>query len=325
MRFSNISAALSTCGELHDNTTLPYFQCLCSGLVDKYVVRAKYFFCKKAGELEKEASAETTRQVGATIGIILAVCALLAILIFVYRRFKPQILAKTRAAFSHCGMKNHYDSCTRMFCVCCQKHSTKRLDERGNELPSNQNLSGQPTSRCGNLCYSDACLSAMEFICDCDCFRTRKAPKYMVPILGKPRSRSGQPSSEPSEEPVVELQPPRRMRSVRKAPPPPMPKMPDAPGFDPDQRAAGTWRPPGPPYQRPTAPPPPGPAHHAYGEPHGPSSSAMFQPPQYDDLFQAGPSDPSLNRGGPLRVSKEFTAQLNQAMAGRRWPSESEI
>ena len=117
------------------------------------------------------------------------------------------------------------------------------------------------------------------------------------------------------------------MRSVRKAPPPPRPHpdsaaaaaatapvMPDAPGFDPEKKF-GTGK------RRAPAPPPvqPGyqPAPQSYAAP----------PPRYNDLrFQAAAAEePPLQRGGPPRVSNEFTAQLNQAMVGRRWPSESEI
>ena len=92
------------------------------------------------------------------------------------------------------------------------------------------------------------------------------------------------------------------MRSVRKAPPPPPPLaassapfMPTAPAFDPEQRETGTGK------RRAPAPPA--------------SQPVSDQPPRYDQV--------RMQRPPP--ASSEFTVQLNQAMAGRRWPSESDI
>ncbi|KAF0299144.1 hypothetical protein FJT64_003594 [Amphibalanus amphitrite] len=179
------------------------------------------------------------------------------------------------------------------------------------ELPPNQNLSGRPAGRCGNFCYSNTFLGFMEFICDCDCFRTRRAPKYMMPILGKAKPRSpsegtddgGEDGSGDRLHEPIEMQPPRRMRSVRKAPPPPpvaasAPSLPDTPGFDPEQRGTGTGK------RRAPVPP-------AMRQPYS------APPPQYGELQFAQPA--------PAGSSHQFTAELNQAMAGRRWPSESDI
>jgi len=84
-------------------------------------------------------------------------------------------------------------------------------------------------------------------------------------------------------------------------------------------------------YQQPQQPHSPQPQQSHSPQPQQPW---QYQPPQYGELFQqqqapaTGPpqqEESTLNRGGPLRVSKDFQAQLNQTIAGRRWPSESEI
>ncbi|XP_043191414.1 uncharacterized protein LOC122364764 isoform X1 [Amphibalanus amphitrite] len=304
----NMTAAVERCSEHHKNATLPYYQCLCSGLTsDSFAyTRYKYYFCKRAADLEKEESAQHMKEAGETVGIILGVCVLLFLLIFIYRKFKVQISRCLNSMFSSIGMRQHYEACTRMFCVCCQKHPKSRLDE----LPPNQNLSGRPAGRCGNFCYSNTFLGFMEFICDCDCFRTRRAPKYMMPIFGKAKPRSpsegtddgGEDGSGDRLHEPIEMQPPRRMRSVRKAPPPPVaasaPSLPDTPGFDPEQRGTGTGK------RRAPVPP-------AMRQPYS------APPPQYGELQFAQPA--------PAGSSHQFTAELNQAMAGRRWPSESDI
>ena len=49
----------------HENATLPYYQCLCSGLVsDSFSYRRyKYYFCKRAADLEKEVSGWLMRMI----------------------------------------------------------------------------------------------------------------------------------------------------------------------------------------------------------------------------------------------------------------------
>ncbi|KAF0299143.1 hypothetical protein FJT64_003593 [Amphibalanus amphitrite] len=52
----NMTAAVERCSEHHKNATLPYYQCLCSGLTsDSFAyTRYKYYFCKRAADLEKK-------------------------------------------------------------------------------------------------------------------------------------------------------------------------------------------------------------------------------------------------------------------------------
>ena len=54
----NMTAAVERCLQHHENATLPYYQCLCSGLTsDSFAyTRYKYYFCKRAADLEKEVS-----------------------------------------------------------------------------------------------------------------------------------------------------------------------------------------------------------------------------------------------------------------------------